>query len=79
IRCASRGVQTRLRREKLSKPLDAMHAEIARGERAIILGVWQQSIGGRKGAPLPWMRTWLGEERLPEGWRPDHMETMHSV
>ncbi|KAJ6596147.1 Chloroperoxidase [Mycena vulgaris] len=72
-------VQTRLRREKLSKPLDALHAEIARGEMAIILGVWQQSMGGREGAPLPWMRTWLGEERLPEGWRPDHVETMHSV
>jgi len=72
-------VQTRIRREKLSKPLDAVHAEIARGEMAIILGVWNQTVEGKEGIPLPWMRTWLGEERLPEGWRPDHVQTMRDV
>ncbi|KAJ7500037.1 Chloroperoxidase [Mycena latifolia] len=72
-------VQTRLRRERLSKPLDAMHAEIARGEMAIILGVWNQKVAGKEGVPLPWMRTWLAAERLPEGWRPDHVETMREV
>lgn len=72
-------VRTRIRREKLSKPLDAMHAEIARGEMAIILGVWNQTVDGREGVPLPWMRNWLGTERLPEGWAPDHQETMRSV
>ncbi|KAJ7668949.1 Chloroperoxidase [Mycena rosella] len=72
-------VQTRLRREKLSKPLDAVHAEIARGEMAIILGVWNQNVGGKEGIPLSWMRTWLADERLPEGWRPDHVQTMRDV
>ncbi|KAJ7469779.1 Chloroperoxidase [Mycena galericulata] len=72
-------VRTRIRREKLSKPLDAVHAEIARGEMAIILGVWNQTVQGTEGIPLPWMRTWLGEERLPEGWRPDHVQTLRDV
>ncbi|KAJ7736150.1 Chloroperoxidase [Mycena metata] len=72
-------VRTRIRREKLSKPLDAMHAEIARGEMAIILGVWQKTVEGKEGVPLPWMRTWLGTERLPEGWSPDHVQTLRDV
>jgi hypothetical protein len=72
-------VRTRIRREKLSKPLNAMHAEIARGEFAIILGVWKKTVDGTEGVPLPWMRTWLADERLPEGWRPDHLETLRDV
>ncbi|KAJ7747445.1 Chloroperoxidase [Mycena maculata] len=72
-------VRTRIRREKLSKPLDAVHAEIARGEMAIILGVWNKTVDGNEGIPLPWMRTWLAEERLPEGWRPDHVQTLRDV
>ncbi|CAK5268306.1 unnamed protein product [Mycena citricolor] len=72
-------VQTRLRREKLSPPLDPLHAEIARGEMAIILGVWEQTVEGRKGVPLPWMRRWLGEERLPDGWKPDHVQGLLDV
>ncbi|KAK7053593.1 Chloroperoxidase [Favolaschia claudopus] len=72
-------VRTRIRREKLSKPLSGMHAEIARGEMAIILGVWNQRVEGKEGVPLPWMRRWLGEERLPDGWRPDHTHTLPQV
>ncbi|KAJ6540178.1 Chloroperoxidase [Mycena vulgaris] len=72
-------VRTRIRRERLSKPLDKLHAEIGRGEMAIILGVWNRTINGREGAPLAWMRTWLGEERLPEGWHPDHVETRRDL
>ncbi|KAJ6527998.1 Chloroperoxidase [Mycena vulgaris] len=72
-------VRTRIRRERLSKPLDKLHAEIGRGEMAMILGVWNRAINGREGAPLVWMRTWLGEERLPEGWHPDHVETLRDV
>ncbi|KAJ7617858.1 Chloroperoxidase [Roridomyces roridus] len=72
-------VETRIRRERASPPLDPMHAEIARGEMAIILGVWARSADGVEGVPLPWMKLWLGQERLPEGWRPDHTETLRSV
>jgi len=72
-------VRTRIRREKLSKPLDGMHAEIARGEMAIILGVWNQTVDGKEGIPLPWMRDWLANERMPEGWQPDHVHTLRAV
>ncbi|KAJ6540215.1 Chloroperoxidase [Mycena vulgaris] len=72
-------VRTRIQRERLSKPLDKLHAEIGRGEMAIILGVWNRTINGREGAPLAWMRTWLEEERLPEGWHPDHVETLRDL
>ncbi|KAJ7833741.1 Chloroperoxidase [Mycena leptocephala] len=72
-------VRTRIRREKLSKPLTAAHAEIARGEMAIILGVWNQTVEGKEGVPLPWMRNWLAMERLPEGWKPDHVHTLRDV
>ncbi|KAJ6527954.1 hypothetical protein DFH09DRAFT_1186125, partial [Mycena vulgaris] len=72
-------VRTRIRRERLSKPLDKLHAEIRHGEMAMILGVWNRMINGKEGAPLAWMRTLLGEERLPEGWHPDHVETLRNV
>ncbi|KAJ6464852.1 Chloroperoxidase [Mycena sanguinolenta] len=72
-------VRTRIRREKVCRPLDSTHAEIARGEMAIILGVWNKTVDGKQGAPLQWMRTWLADERLPEGWHPDHVETLRSV
>ncbi|KAJ7190760.1 Chloroperoxidase [Mycena pura] len=70
---------TRVRRERLSEPLSAMHAEMARGEMAIILGVWHQRVDGAEGAPLQWLRTWLAEERLPSGWKPDHVNTLMDV
>lgn len=67
----------RVRREKLSAPLDGVHAEIARGEMGIILGVWEKSwtsshLSKAKGIPLPWLLDWLEKETLPEGWTPDH-------
>jgi hypothetical protein len=73
-------VRLRLRREAtLAKPLDPLHGEIARGEFAIILGVWNKTVKGREGVPLPWMRMWLGQERLPDGWRPDHVQSFRDV
>lgn len=58
----------RARRQKdiLPKKLDPVHAEIARGEMAIILGVWTRKHGEKTGIPLPWLLQWLSEERLPE-------------
>lgn len=58
----------RARRQKdiLPLKLNAAHAEIARGEMAIILGVWNQKHGEKTGIPLPWLLKWLSEERLPE-------------
>lgn len=60
--------RSRVRREKLSSPLSAKSAEIARGEVAIILGVWEKQVGDKKGAPIEWIKQWLSEEKLPEGW-----------
>ncbi|KAL0063185.1 hypothetical protein AAF712_009883 [Marasmius tenuissimus] len=75
----------RARRERESQgSMTAFNREIARGEMAIILGVWERSEvleDGRvkKGIPLPYLLTWLGEERLPEGWKPDHVQGLWDV
>lgn len=61
--------RARVRREKDS-PLDAIHAEVARGEVAIIMGVWETKTEKVTGTRIDWLERWLGEERLPEGWRP---------
>ncbi|KAF6754055.1 hypothetical protein DFP72DRAFT_990574 [Ephemerocybe angulata] len=62
--------RARVRREKESPPLDAKHAEIARGEVAIILGVWETKTKDVTGTRMDWLERWLGEERLPDGWKP---------
>ncbi|KAJ4481883.1 Chloroperoxidase [Lentinula aciculospora] len=72
-------MRARRQNEILPKKLDAVHAEIARGEMAIILGVWNSQYqpkheGEREndknrekqGIPLSWLFQWLSEERLPE-------------
>ncbi|KAK7046117.1 hypothetical protein VNI00_007120 [Paramarasmius palmivorus] len=87
-------MRVRRQREILPKKLDAVHEEIARGEMAIILGVWEKEtyvendeadpvntvvVKRKKGIPLPWLLTWLAEERLPEGWKPDHVQGLLDV
>ncbi len=62
----------RVRREKASPKLSALHAEIARGEAALLLGVL--STAGGAGIPLEWLLSLLGDERIPDGWRPDHTQ-----
>ncbi|EEB98000.1 hypothetical protein MPER_02576 [Moniliophthora perniciosa FA553] len=94
VSCADVGrMRARRQREIAPKKLDGLHEEIARGEMAIILGVWEQETyvenldgeknGGvtvkKKGVPLPYLLTWLGEERLPEGWKPDHVQSLRGV
>jgi hypothetical protein len=71
--------RSRVRREKLSKPLDPVHAELARGEMAIILGVWEQRSKDKVGVPMDWMRRWIGHERLPDGWKADHTQGLFDV
>lgn len=60
----------RLRRESSSPPLDPIHSEIARGELALMWGIF--NTGGC--IPLPALLTLLAEERLPDGWRPNHTQ-----
>ncbi|KAG6896484.1 hypothetical protein C0992_007976 [Termitomyces sp. T32_za158] len=71
--------RSRVRREKQSPRLDCMHAEIARGEMAIILGVLETHAGKNIGAPVEWLREWIGYERLPTGWRPSHVQGLFDV
>ena len=66
--------RARIRREKESKQLDGFHAEIARGEMGIILGVMEKREGNDVGVPVEWMRQWIGEERMPIGWQPTHTQ-----
>lgn len=65
---AEDGGRSRVRREKLSPPLSGKAAAIARGEIAIILDVWEKQVGDKKGVPIEWLKRWLSEERLPDGW-----------
>ncbi|KAF5371521.1 hypothetical protein D9615_009638 [Tricholomella constricta] len=76
---ASDVARARVRREKESPPLGAKHAEIARGEMAIILGVWETKAGSNVGVPVEWMREWIGHERLPKDWKPTHIQGLLDV
>jgi len=66
----------RVKRE-IATPLNSVHAEIARGEMAIAIGV----LGGRKaateGLELSALRQWAKYERLPDGWKPDHTQGLY--
>jgi hypothetical protein len=70
-------VRARINREKYCRPLDSMHAEIARGEMVIALKMFDHPSANpfneKVGIPVEWLREWLGEERLPMRgtWRPD--------
>ncbi|KIK51618.1 hypothetical protein GYMLUDRAFT_50435 [Collybiopsis luxurians FD-317 M1] len=88
-------MRARRQKEILPDKLSAKHAEIARGEMAIILGVWRQERKEKGGIPLPWLLQWLSEERLPEVpapmqgtdsktpatvmWRPSHKQSLLDV
>ncbi|EIW82546.1 hypothetical protein CONPUDRAFT_81461 [Coniophora puteana RWD-64-598 SS2] len=64
----------RVNREAETHVLDKMHAEIARGELTIALGVLGGKSAYEDGADIGAFREWLVEERFPEGWRPDHKQ-----
>lgn len=66
--------RARVRREKQCPKLGILHAEIARGEMGIILGVLETRAGNNVGVPVEWMREWIGNERLPKGWEPTHVQ-----
>jgi len=66
--------RARIRRENESPALDAVHAEIARGEMAIVLGVFGGKNGSNDGVPVEWLREWIKDERLPQGWKYTHTQ-----
>lgn len=41
---------------------------------AIAFGLFGQEDSGRNGIPVDILRVWLGEERLPDGWKPSHTQ-----
>jgi Peroxidase, family 2 len=63
--------KARVLREAQSRPLDNLHAEIARGEMAIVAGLFDSR---NRGIPVELLRTWVTEERLPVGWHPTHTQ-----
>jgi len=71
--------RARIRREEQCKPVDSVHSEIARGEMAIILGVWEVKTKNKTGIPVDYIKRWIGEERLPDGWKPDHKQGLFDV
>lgn len=59
--------------ESLNITLDGLHAEIARGELSMVLGIF----GGEDGVvPLEMLREWWIEERFPSGWKPQRTQTL---
>lgn len=88
--------RARVRLER-NAPLAPANAELARGEMAIILGVWETEVQlpsspqdpastspastprTKLGAPIAYLLNWLVQERLPEGWKPTHVQGLLNV
>lgn len=66
--------RARVDRESVCPVLNLLHAEFARGEMAMVLGIFGQGSGDHRGVPLDFLREWLTEERLPDGWKPTHTQ-----
>jgi hypothetical protein len=63
--------KARFRRESAcAQPLDSVHAEIARGEMGIVLGLFGVEVGDRREEiPIQWLTEWWTYERIPSGWQ----------
>ncbi|KAF8622443.1 hypothetical protein AX15_007026 [Amanita polypyramis BW_CC] len=64
----------RVRREKECGPIDDVHAEIARGEMAIVFGMWGRNTKNDTGVPRDWLKDWFENDRLPRDWKPTHTQ-----
>jgi hypothetical protein len=89
----------RVRREEESlswsgRALDALHAEIARGEAALVIGIFGETLStapanvSHVGEHWDWeglavpksvMRTFWLEERFPHGWKPSRVTSLKST
>jgi len=74
--------RARVLRESQCPALNNLHAEVARGEMAIALGLFSEPNSDRQGIPVDMLRNWFSQERLPDGWKPTHtqglLETMRT-
>ncbi|KAH7923193.1 Cloroperoxidase [Leucogyrophana mollusca] len=64
----------RVKREAVCRRLDTRHAEIARGEMAVALGVLGGADADKAGVEIETLHFWLKNERLPVGWSPSHTQ-----
>ncbi|KAI6035852.1 hypothetical protein EDC04DRAFT_2703205 [Pisolithus marmoratus] len=64
-------------KRELHDQLDFTHAEIARGEMAIAIGVLGGPNADKEGIDSEVLRTWVKDERLPDGWKPDHTQGLY--
>ncbi|KAI5985543.1 Chloroperoxidase [Pisolithus albus] len=64
-------------KREIHGPLDFTHAEIARGEMAIAIGVLGGPNADKEGLDLEVLKTWVKYERLPDGWKPDHTQGLY--
>jgi hypothetical protein len=85
--------RARTRRERQSKlitgrGIDRLHADIARGEAALVLSVFGDPAPGQSLTEAPWggpgvlldtIRTFWWDERLPKGWTPVRETTIESI
>ncbi|KAF9237021.1 Chloroperoxidase [Melanogaster broomeanus] len=69
----------RVKREAECRPLDGVHAEIARGEMAIAIGVLGGKDAPKNGLDLDVLRLWVEKERLPDDWKPDHTQGLYKT
>ncbi|KAG2064601.1 Cloroperoxidase [Suillus decipiens] len=69
----------RFKREVECGKLDAVHAEIARGEITIAIGVLGGKDAAKNGVDLSALHEWMRHERLPAGWKPDHTQGLYQT
>lgn len=67
----------RVKREAESRPLDGVHAEVARGEMAVAIGILGGENAAAEGVDMDVLRLWVRQERLPDGWRPNHTQGLY--
>ncbi|TFK48241.1 Cloroperoxidase [Heliocybe sulcata] len=73
-----------LREYQTGDTIDSFHAEVARGEVALVLGIFGTALtdignldeAGGEGIPMELFESWFGENRLPAGWKPKHEQTL---
>lgn len=70
--------RARVWRESQCPALNNFQAEIARGEMAIALGLFSEPASDthKQGIPVDLLHTWFSEERLPDGWKPTHTQSL---
>ncbi|KZT23254.1 Cloroperoxidase [Neolentinus lepideus HHB14362 ss-1] len=64
--------KARVRRETESADVDAIHAEIARGEMALVLRIFGAP---DEEIPLERLRHWMMKESFPPDWKADHTQS----